>query len=388
VGIIARVRGTIAHELAQLGTKPGGDAGDGAGLAIFTEAIDCGGTERVVQALAERFPTAPIFANGFAGLAGPEAAALPWTQRVRTLPSGRRKRHFLGPLYARRLARAPVGPARVVLSLPSAGWGLAAPVPPGGRLVCYITGPPPPLYGKAGLYLQNEAAPLRPLLLAGLPALRAYYRRLMRRPDRLVAVSRAAAAAIARVYGRYAEVVHPPVRTEFFTPAPVARRHFLAIARLVPQKRLDVLLDAFRGLDERLVVVGHGPWLGRLRARAPANVRFTGWIEDATVRELLRASRALVCPSVEDFGIVMAEAHACGVPVIAPRAGGARDIVDDPATGILLDRIDASSLAAAVRDVLVQAFDPAACRGSAERFAEARFVARIEQILAEELAPG
>jgi glycosyltransferase involved in cell wall biosynthesis len=289
-------------------------------------------------------------------------------------------------LYARRLAAAPVGAARVVLTFSSGGWALAAPVPQGGRMVCYITGPPPPLYGEARLYLESERAALRPLLLAALPALRAYYRHLMRRPHRLVAVSRSAADAISRVYGRRAEIVHPPVRTEFFTPAAVPRRHFLAVSRMVPQKRLHVLIESFRDLDERLLIVGSGPWLARLRARAPSNVRFTGWVDDSTLRELLRSSLALVCPSVEDFGIAMAEAQACGVPVIAPRAGGARDIVDDPATGLLLDRADARSLATAVRGFVSGAFDPEACRASAERFAEDRFVARMERVLAEELA--
>ena len=356
-------------------------------LAIFTEAVDWGGTERVVQALADRFPTAPIFANHFLNLTAPGVEPLPWTGRVRLVPSGRRKRHFLGPLYARRLAETPVGAARVVLTLASGGWALAAPVPPGGRHICYLTGPPPPLYGEAQLYLQNESVAMRPFLLASIPALRAYYRRLIRRPHRLVSVSRAAAAAIARVYDREAEVVHPPVRTGFFTPGKgSARRHFLAVARVVPQKRLDVLIEAFRHLDETLVIAGAGPWLGRLRSRAPANVRVTGWVDDFTLRELLRSSRALVCPSVEDFGIVMAEAHACGVPVIAPRAGGAIDIVDDPATGLLLDRVDPESVAGAVRRFPSLAFDAAACRASGERFAEERFTAAIERVLAEELA--
>jgi glycosyltransferase involved in cell wall biosynthesis len=355
-------------------------------LAIFTEAVEWGGTERVVQALAERFPRAPIFANHFVDLAVPDPEALPWTARVRLLPSGRRKRHFLGPLYARRLAETPVGAARVVLTLASGGWALAAPVPTGGRLITYLTGPPPPLYGEARLYLRNERAPLRPFLLAGIPALRRYYRRLMRRPDRVVTVSRAAAAAIARVYGREAEVLHPPVRTDFFTPAAVARRHFLAVARLVPQKRLDVLIDAFRHLDDELVIAGRGPWLGRLRAGAPPNVQFTGWVDDVKLRELLRSSRALICPSVEEFGIVMAEAHACGVPVIAPRVGGACDIVDDPATGVLLERVDAGSLAAAIRAFPAGGFDGDACRASAERFGEDRFMSAMGRVLDEEIA--
>jgi glycosyltransferase involved in cell wall biosynthesis len=88
---------------------------------------------------------------------------------------------------------------------------------------------------------------------------------------------------------------------------------------------------------------------------------------------------------VEDFGIVMAEAHACGVPVIAPRAGGACDVVDDSATGILLNAVRPQTVAAAVRGIGRRRFDPEMCRTSAERFAEERFVAQMERVVAEEL---
>jgi glycosyltransferase involved in cell wall biosynthesis len=381
-----RVIGVSSSGSATLPAGGNASPADGLGLVIVTEVVECGGTERVVQALADRFPAAPIVANYFTELMRPDPDATPWAMGARLLPSGRQKRHFLSPLYGRRLAGEPVDPASVVLALAAGGWALAAPVPPGGRLVCYCTGPPPALYGEAHLYLRSEPTLVRPLVLAALPALRAYHRRLMRRPDRLVTVSRGSAAGIARVYGRNAEVVHPPVRTDFFTPAAVPKRHFLAVARLVPQKQLDQLVDAFRGLDETLLIAGRGPWLGRLRAHAPSNVRFAGWVDDSTLRELYRSSRALLCPSVEEFGIVMAEAHACGIPVIAPRAGGACEIVDDPATGILLDPLDARSVTAAVRGVALRAFDPEACRASAERFAEGRFVARMGEIIAEEAA--
>lgn len=385
-GIIARLALVTPNDSDRRTAASRPAPGHGAGLAIFTEAIDSGGTERVVQTLADRFPAAAIVANHFAGLLDPGPDAPPWTARARLVPSGRRKRHYLGPLYGRRLAAAPVASAHVVLTLSSGGWALAAPVPRGGRLVCYITGPPPALYGEARLYLQAEAPALRPLLAAGLPMLRGYYRRLMRRPDRLVAVSRSSADAIARVYGHTAEIVHPPVGTEFFTPAAVPRRHFLAVARLVPQKRLNVLVEAFRSLDETLLIAGRGPWLDRLRTGAPSNVRFTGWVDDLALRDLYRSSLALVCPSVEDFGIVMAEAQACGIPVIAPRAGGACEIVDGPSTGILLETVDVRSVTSAVRAAAACPFDALACRASAERFAEKRFLEQIERIVADELA--
>jgi glycosyltransferase involved in cell wall biosynthesis len=181
-------------------------------------------------------------------------------------------------------------------------------------------------------------------------------------------------------------VLHPPVRTDFFTPAPAPRRHFLVVARLVPHKRVDVAVEAFRGIDHELVVAGGGPCLDALRASAPPNVRFTDYVEDAELRDLYRSSLALLCPSVEEFGIVMAEAHAAGTPVIAPNAGGAREIVEEGVTGLLLDRFDAGSLASAVETAARHRFSSSGCRASAERFAEHRFTAALDRVLGEELA--
>ena len=107
---------------------------------------------------------------------------------------------------------------------------------------------------------------------------------------------------------------------------------------------------------------------------------------DPELRSLYRSARALVCPSVEEFGLVMAEAHACGTPVIAPNAGGAREIVDDPRTGVLVERADPASLADAVATLARTGFDPDACRRSALRFAEERFLATFARVLAEERA--
>ena len=362
--------------------------GDLGQLAIVSDTVECGGSERVVEAVAEHYPGAPILAAHFGG--APEVgspASPPWASRARIVRFPYRRRHYLAPLHAHRMAGESLEEADVVLCFAHGGCGLAVPVAPGARLLCYSAGLPSALYGRRELYLRDYPAPLRALVRAAVPALRAYERRLMRRPHRLLTNSRASADAIARVHGRRADVVHPPVRTGFYTPADRPRTHALAVGRLVAPKRFGVLLEAFRRLpDERLVIAGRGPWSERLRRAAPPNVHFAGWVSDEELRELYRCSWAFLCPSVEEFGIVMAEAHACGVPVIAPRAGGAREIVDDPATGILLDRMDGVSVARAARAVRRGDFDPGACRASAERFAVERFLEKLTQAVDEELA--
>lgn len=323
-----------------------------------------GGTERVVETVMRIFPAAQMVG----------------------IKLGRR-RHFLVPLATRRFDHSALSAADVVLSFPSSGVALGAPVPASARHVAYFPGPARALYQHTERYLLDYSAPVRKAIVLALPALRAFDARLVAGPDRLLANSTESVRAIDRVYGRRAELLHPPIRTDFYTPGRTERRYFLAVARLVPHKRVDVVVDAFRGVDAELVVAGSGPWLERLRDAAPPNVRFAGFVTDEELRELYRGARALISPAVEEFGMVMAEAHACGTPVIAPRAGGALDIVRDGETGILLDRADAASIRAAVgRATASWRASPELCRTSAERFSEARFAAGLERVVAEELA--
>ena len=358
----------------------------GADVVIVNEQMgDVGGTERVLAALMERYPLARVLAPRFrTGNVNPGEEG-PWAERVEEVGCGSRKRHHFAPRYARWVARTPVGPARVVLSLAHTGWAAAASVPPGARHVCYSAGLPRAFYGHQHEYLVDYPPPVRPLLRAAVPALRVHHRHMMLRPHRVLTNSRDSSAALASLLGGEPEVLYPPVRTDFFTPpAGAARRHFLVVARLTPHKRVDDVVEAFAGLDERLVIVGGGPWLDRLRARATANITFTGYVPDDELRSLYRESHALICPSVEEFGIVMAEAQAAGAPVIAPRAGGALEIVSGGETGLLVDRAGAGELRDAVRAVRLRSFDPVALRASADRFSVARFVARMEAVLDEE----
>jgi glycosyltransferase involved in cell wall biosynthesis len=358
---------------------------DGTGLLIVNEQLgEVGGTERVLAALLERYPRARVMAPRFGATNVRSDEQPDWAVRVEEVANIPRKHHHLAPVYARWMAAVPLGDARVVVSLAHNGWSAAVDVPPGTPHVCYSAGLPRALYGHSREYLVDYPRAVRPLLRVALPALRRHHRRILRRPDRVITNSRASAAALAPLLGRAPDVIHPPVRTDYFTPAPdAARRHFLVVARLRPHKRIDVVVEAFRGLGEQLVVAGGGPWLERLRAAAPANVSFRGYVPDHELQRLYRESHAVICPSVEEFGIVMAEAQASGAPVVAPRAGGALEIVSDGDTGVLVDRVDVGSVRRAIRAVGERPFNVGELRASAERFSTERFVAGMDAVLAE-----
>jgi glycosyltransferase involved in cell wall biosynthesis len=186
---------------------------------------------------------------------------------------------------------------------------------------------------------------------------------------------------IRRFYGRDADVVHPPVRTDYFTPAAGQRDGFLYVGRLVSYKRPDLVVEAFRGLPYPLTVVGTGDKLEALRRSAPTNVRFVSDVDDEELRRLYRSSLALVFPGVEDFGIVMAEAQSCGTPVIAAGEGGALDIVEPGVTGWLIEHPNLSGIRAAVNEAARATLDPWTIASSAGRFSADRFRREMQTIV-------
>jgi glycosyltransferase involved in cell wall biosynthesis len=276
------------------------------------------------------------------------------------------------------------------VSIVHSGWVLGLRPPAGARTLCYSAGLPHQLYGQTDDFLTEHPRALWPLLRRALPRFRASYRGLMRRPDRLVVNSHYSAELVERELGRKVEVVYPPVRTSYFTPAKEPAPAgpdacFVLVARLVRQKRADIAVEAFRGLSQRLVVVGDGPDAEGLRRMAPPNVSFPGPLDDAPLRELYRASSGYVCTSRESFGIAVCEGLASGLPAIAPNLGGPTETVRHGETGLLLDRVEPRTVAEAVRRVAAREFDPAACRASAERFSEERFQREMGAIVCEEL---
>jgi glycosyltransferase involved in cell wall biosynthesis len=372
---------------------------DGAGLVIVHEQVaEFGGAERVLETALDRYPAAATITMRFdsppGGMAGElelrlaergivngHAGGSNGSRRITFVGHGGLRNHFLSPVYARRIRATPIENASVVLTTGSMGWTSAVRPPEGVRHIAYAGGPPRALYGHSRPYLADQPQPLRLALRAAIPALRAHHRALLQRPSRLVANSRMSADGLSRIAGRPVGVLYPPVRTNFFTPDDREGTRFVAVSRVRRHKRLDLIIEAFRGLGEHLVVAGDGPQLASLRADAPANVQFVGQLGDADLRELYRSSRALISVSVEEFGICLAEAQAAGIPVIAPRAGGSGEIVIDGETGILLDRVEPAEVAAAALRVERLGIDPMACRRSAERFSEERFLAGLAALI-------
>jgi glycosyltransferase involved in cell wall biosynthesis len=198
--------------------------------------------------------------------------------------------------------------------------------------------------------------------------------------DEFVAISAFVARRIRKVYRREAAVIFPPVDVGAFTPGQSKDGFYVTTSRLVPYKRIDLLVEAFSGMPDRsLVVIGDGPELRRIQSKAGSNVTVLGAQPLPVLREYLQRARAFVFAAEEDFGIAPLEAQACGTPVIAFGKGGSletiRGLEHPRPTGVFFDE----QTVAAVQDA-VQQFEreehrisPAACRENALRFGSDRF---------------
>jgi glycosyltransferase involved in cell wall biosynthesis len=211
--------------------------------------------------------------------------------------------------------------------------------------------------------------------------LRVWDRQTSNNVDLFLANSRHVQRRIWRAYRRPAKVVYPPVATQRFGFEAQKADHYVTVSRLVSYKRVDLMLEAFRSMPSRkLIVIGDGPEMPALKAKCPPNVTLMGWQSDEVVGQHLRAAKAFVFAAHEDFGISPVEAQACGTPVIAYGAGGSLETVRDlqrsvRPTGLLFAEQTAASLAEAVDffESTGPVFDPLVCREWAEQFSEARF---------------
>jgi len=343
-----------------------------------------GGAERVVLALARAFPGSPVTTSFYdPDTTFPEFRSLD----VRTAPVNRvgplRRAHRLAlPLLAPTFSALRVDAEVVVCS--SSGW--AHGVRTDGHKVVYCHAPARWLYQRA-----SYTAALGPGARAASAVLRrpllAWDRRAAASADLYVANSTRTRDLVRAAYGIDAEIVHPPCGVDPTGPRmPVAGLtpgFFVCVARLLPYKQVGVVIDAFAELpDERLVVVGTGPDAERLRAGAPANVRFLAEVDDAELRWLYASAEALVGASLEDFGLTPVEAAAFGTPAVVLRFGGYLDTVVEDRTGVFFDEATPAALRSALARLRAVRPDPDEVRAHARRFSEPAFAEAMRAVVA------
>ncbi len=347
-----------------------------------------GGAERVLEAILELFPGADVYTllyhegktlGRFSGRA------------VRTsildVPLVRARHRLFIPLMplASRLLTVADGYDLIVSS--SAGYAKGFGGAGRGFHVSYCHSPL--RYAWETEYLKNLPFAPAPLSRGAgrfiAARLRAWDRRAADNVNVFVANSRFIRDKVRAYYEREADVVHPPVDLGTFYPAPASGEdgYYLMVGRLLYYKLFGLGIEACRELNVPLKIVGSGPESRALRRQASGapNITFVEGADDDALRVLLSGAKALIFPQTEDFGLVAAEALACGTPVIAYGEGGSRDIVEDGKTGLFFPYQTAESLAEALRKCEQARFDRKYVARSAERFSKEEFKRKFRDIL-------
>ena len=346
------------------------------------------GGEKCLEVLCELFPDADLYTlvydpDGVSPAIRRMHVKTSWIDR---LPGGRKYFRYLLPLFPQAIESFKLGDYELILS---SSHCVAKGIFPHRALhVAYVYAPMRYIWDLGEAYLAG-GTPLigrTGLALSG-PYLRRWDLRSVHRVDQFIAISNNVAEKIARIYGRSAKVIYPPVDIDKFHLAETLQPYYLIVSALVPYKRVDLAVEAFNALKLPLKIVGDGPLRRFLQRQAKSNVEFLGRVDDAKLAELYAESQALIFPGEEDFGIAPLEAQASGRPVIAFQRGGLLETVvglngssaGQHPTGVFFAEQRAESLIAAVElyEKNRAAFHPETMRRHAAKFSRERFKQEI-----------
>ncbi|MBM2810648.1 MAG: glycosyltransferase family 4 protein [Chloroflexi bacterium] len=340
-----------------------------------------GGAERVLEALHDIYPDAPVYTSLY------DRATMPahfgaWdirTSFLQRVPLSRRFHRAMLMLYPLVFESFDLTKYDVVISNSSA-WAKAVITPPDTLHVCYCLAPMRFAWTYQD-YVERER--LGGLARRALPSVMHYLRIwdtvTADRVDRFIGISRAVVARIQKYYRREADLIAPPVDVENAPFSVEAGDNFLVVSRLVPYKRVDLAVDACTRHGLPLEIVGDGRDRSRLESAAGPTVRFRGHLSDDEVRLALSHCRAFLFPGEEDFGIAPIEAMAAGRAVIAYAGGGALDTMVDGVTGRFFSPQTPEALAEQLLQFRATAYSPSAIREHAMEFDTRSFQRKVEQ---------
>ncbi len=313
-------------------------------LAIVYDWMDkWGGVERLLLTLHEMYPDAPFYTAH-------HGRGARWASGIRVTPSFMQKlpdfmlrsRLLSLPFYPYAFESFDFSSYRTVLSVTSS-FGKGVLTKPGTRHISYILTPTRYLWSGKDSYKTGVITRLGVAVYG--KRLREWDYIAAARPDEILTLSQAVRSRIQRYYRRESTVVYPPFDTDYWTDIETAigshnpeRSYYLIVSRLEPYKSIHTAVEAMTAFPgERLVIVGAGSQLRRLRSIAGPNVEFAGTVDDVQLGKYYKGAKAILMPQEEDFGYTSLEAQFFGCPVIAYNRGGAAETVEDGKTGLLYD---------------------------------------------------
>jgi glycosyltransferase involved in cell wall biosynthesis len=329
-----------------------------------------GGAERVLEALHELYPDAPVYTSIYEPDAMPDHFRT-WdirTSFLQRMPLARRFHRAFLLLYPPAFESFDLHFFDVVISN-SSSWAKSVITPPETLHICYCLTPMRFAWNyKDYLARENLGKPIRRLLPVAIHYLRMWDAVTASRADKYIGISRAVVGRIAKYYGRDADLIPPPVDTQSISMGSGVGENYLVVSRLIPYKKIDLAVVACSRLGLPLTVVGSGRDRARLELLAGPTVKFVGRVSDGEVQAALASCRAFLFPGEEDFGIAPVEAMAAGRPVVAYAAGGALDTVVDGITGRLFSPQTEDALADRLASFDPKDFDPRTMREHALRY--------------------
>lgn len=343
---------------------------------IYDRVNKWGGAERVLLALHEIFPDAPLYTSVYDPKRAPWAKIFPKVvcSFLNWLPYLRNKHEYLWPLMPFAFEFFSFDDFDLVISVTSES-ALGVVTKPYTKHICYCLTPTRYLWSGYQEYFDNPF--IKFVCMPFVRHAKDWDKVAANRPDKIIAISTEVKERVVKYYSKNSEIIFPPVEfRKFFllaTNLEKTNEFYLVVSRLVKYKKIDVVIKAFNELGEQLVIVGIGTEEQKLRSIAKPNVKFAGQLTDEELASYYSRCKALVFPQEEDFGIVAIEAQVFGKPVIAYKSGGALDTVIDGETGVFFEKQTTESLKSAVNRLSSLSIDPKRCIENARRFSKERF---------------
>ncbi|MBI5412847.1 glycosyltransferase [Candidatus Peregrinibacteria bacterium] len=347
--------------------------------------ISRGGAERVVLAMSEMFPEAPIYTTVYDKDRLPEFADKTiGTSFIQKMPLALKKHYLYLPLMPYAFEQFDLSKFDIVISSShSCAKGIIT--KPRTLHICYCHSPMRYAWDNCHEYFEQYGLPafLKQRAKKMLHELRIWDRLAAERVDFFVANSNHIKRRIGKYYRKDSTVIYPPVETEKFTIAKPKQegQYYLAVGRITSYKRFDLLVDVFNELKLPLVVVGTGKDEAALKKKAGRFITFPGAIPDDELHEVYERATALVFPQSEDFGIIPLEAMSCGRPVIAYGDGGALETIMPGTTGLFFESQTKESLKKAILEFEAMKWDREAIRSHALKFGRSVFESNLHRYI-------
>jgi glycosyltransferase involved in cell wall biosynthesis len=340
---------------------------------VYDRVNKIGGAERVLQAIHEIWPKAPLYTSVY------YSPGAPWAEDFKVIPSFlnkwplAKKHHELYPwLTPLAFESFDFNDFDLVISITSAeAKGIIT--KPGTKHLCYCLTPTRYLWSGFNDYFSTKS--LKWLFGPIVDFMKGWDRVASQRPDKYIAISKEVQGRIKKYYHRESTIIYPPVDTEKFYPSGRKSKgdYFLVVSRLVSYKKINLVIQAFNQLKMPLKIIGTGVEENHLKEMAKGNIEFLGELTDQELLSYYQNCRALIFPTHEDFGLVPLEVQACGRPVIAFAEGGALETVIEGKTGTFFKPQKAKALVEKIKIFKENNYKPEDCRTNAEKFGKIIF---------------